>query len=94
MIQPQEKPFEVPKNVACPRCKQVIEYGQTVTPGGRNEFKKGLILVCGSCSLICQVGDSTLIPLSLSQVKSLPKMLQAQLYVACQQVAKHAAEKN
>ena len=89
-----EKPFTVPNNVACPRCKQKIEQGQSVTPDARNEFKKGLIMVCGSCSLICQVGDSTLIPLTLAQVKSLPRLLQAQLLVACRKVAEAIAERN
>ena len=89
-----EKPFEVPNGVNCPRCGQKIMEGQTVTPGGRNEFRKGLILVCSVCSVVCQVADSKLVPLTLDQIKSLPKMLQHQLYVACRKVAEASAEKN
>jgi hypothetical protein len=94
MNQPAEKPFEVPKNVTCPRCKQVIEFGQTVSPEGENRFRKGMILVCGECSLICQVGDSALIPLNLQQVKSLPVNMQAQLLAVCRKVAERVASKN
>lgn len=85
--------FEVPKGVACPRCHQVIDTAQNVTPGSIG-FHKGLIVVCSSCSLISVVGDSNLIPLSLADVKKLPPDTQRALLMTVKSIARHAAERN
>lgn len=86
--------YSVPKGVECPRCKQVIEMAQGVTPGAGRQFKKGMILVCGSCSLICKVGDSALIPMSILEIKQLAPETQRQLMVTVKTIAARAAQQN
>lgn len=94
MSEPTSKPYEVPKGVECPRCKQVIEFGQAVTPGAANVFRKGLIMVCSSCALVCIVGDSKLVPMAIAQIKALPQVQQRQLMAVCNRIAAEAVKKN
>lgn len=92
--QPTGQPYDIPGGIECPRCKQKIQFAQGVTPGAGNQLRKGQILVCYQCALICMVGDSTLIPMSKGQVQSLPKMMQAQLLAVCRKVAEEATKRN
>lgn len=94
MNEPKSTAYHVPKGIECPRCKQAMQFGQGVTPGATNEFKKGLIMVCAKCALISMVGDSKLIPMSKQQVMSLPKVMQFQLAAICQKLAEEATKLN
>jgi hypothetical protein len=82
-----DKPYAVPDGPACPRCGQKITTAQDVTPDSSNVFRKGKLLVCGSCALICRVGDSKLIPVSKKEVLSYPPRIQAMLLITCKRVA-------
>ena len=88
-----QEPYEVPNGIECPRCKHVIQFGQGVTPGAENHFRKGLIMVCANCALVSMVGDSKLIPMSKQQVLTLPKLMQAQLMAVCQKIAAEKTSK-
>jgi hypothetical protein len=90
----KDKPYEVPNGIECPRCKEKITEAQDVVGHEGAHFRKGKILVCATCTLICQVGDSKLIPLSMDQIKSLPKILQSQLLMVCKELAKRTAASN
>lgn len=92
--QESQSAYDIPGGVECPRCKNVIQFGSGVTPGATNEFRKGLVLVCGHCALITMVGDSKLIPMSKKQVMAMPKMFQAQLAAVCMRIAKEATKAN
>lgn len=91
---PADKPYQVPKGVECPRCKQVMQFAQDVTPGASNHFHKGKIVVCSKCALATIVGDSKLIPLSLQQIKNLPPLLRNQLLAVCRKVAENVTRNN
>lgn len=89
-----EKPYAVPNGPSCPRCKQQIVQAQDVTPDSSQQFKKGKLIVCSGCALICRVGDSTLIPVSKQEVLSYPPRIQLMLAVTCKKIAEMATEKN
>ena len=89
-----EKPYAVPDGPSCPRCKEKITQAQDVTPGASNVFRKGKLIVCGNCALICMVGDSKLIPVSKRQVLSLPPRTQMMLLIACRKISESKAESN
>jgi hypothetical protein len=89
-----EKPYPVEGKPECPRCHEVIVEAQDVSPGASQQFKKGKLLVCGHCALVCVIGDSKLLPVSKRQIKSLPKETQKMLWVTCNMVAARIAENN
>jgi ferredoxin len=89
-----EKPYAVPDGPECPRCKEKITQAQDVTPDASNVFKKGKLIVCGNCALICRVGDSTLIPVSKRQVLAMPPQTQMMLMVCCKKIAESKAGDN
>lgn len=93
-IPPQEKPFTVPDNLPCPRCGQVIKNAQSVTPGGANTFRKGLIIVCSQCAMITIVGDSKLLPMSKEDIQKLPPALQQNLLITCNTIAQQQTNNN
>jgi ferredoxin len=84
-----DKPYAVPHGPECPRCHQQIVEAQDVTPDASNVFKKGKLIVCGACALICRVGDSKLIPVSTKEVLSYPPRIQLMLLATCKRVAAH-----
>lgn len=79
--------YSAPKNLLCPRCKTVIETLADTTPDSSNAFRKGKIIVCGNCALINIVGDSSLIPMTMAQVKALPAPIQAMLWKTVKPIA-------
>ena len=93
-IPPQEKPFTVPDGLACPRCNQIIRNAQSVTPGGGNTFRKGLIIVCSQCAMITMVGDSKLLPMSKADIEKLPPKLQQNLLITCNMIAQQQTKNN
>jgi hypothetical protein len=84
-----DAPYKVPGKPECPRCHQQILEAQDVTPGSSNVFRKGKLIVCGSCALICKVGDSKLLPVSKKEVLTYPPQIQLMLMACCRKIAEH-----
>jgi hypothetical protein len=82
-----DAPYKVPGKPTCPRCHEVILEAQDVTPDSSNVFLKGKLIVCGSCALICKVGDSKMIPVSKKEVMTYPPQIQFLLMVTCKKIA-------
>jgi len=87
-----DKPYHIQHGPSCPRCKQQITLAQDVTPDSSNVLRKGKIVVCGSCAMICRLGDSTLIPMTKKQVMALPKLTQQMLLATCLRIADSVAK--
>lgn len=78
----ENKVYDLPKGMKCPRCHKDLSQASGLSPGHRQHFDKNQILLCSYCLLICRVGDSSLVPLALEQVKKLPVQMQRSLLVA------------
>ena len=89
-----EKPYAVPGKPECPRCHEVIIEAQDVTPESSNVFRKGKLIVCANCALICKIGDSKLIPVSKKEVLTYPPRTQMMLLVTCKKIAESKASSN
>jgi hypothetical protein len=87
-----DAPYKVPGKPTCPRCHEVILEAQDVTPDSSNVFRKGKLIVCGSCALICKVGDSKLLPVSKKEVLTYPPHIQLMLMVTCRKIAEYIAK--
>lgn len=64
--------IKVPKNLHCPACGKLFAKAIQTRPGSEPDFRKGMIVICGECSVVLQLGDSALIAMKPEAVNALP----------------------
>lgn len=68
--------IKLPKALLCPACEKPISNASPTRNTGQ-KFSKGMVIICGVCTSVLQVGDSSLILMRPDQVTSLSKESQA-----------------
>ena len=74
----------VPEGLKCPRCQSPITEAAGATPGHCGMLRRDQIILCNECGLLNRLGESSLIPLTLQDIKALPKEMQRALAIVVQ----------
>jgi len=71
--------IKLPKTLICPACSAPITNASATRSAPGQTFQKGVILICSSCTSVCQVGDSSLVLMTPDQVNKLSPQSKAAL---------------
>ena len=78
--------YKLPPGVVCPKCNTTLIGASPVSGSVVKGFKKGNIVVCFHCSCILRVGDSSLIPMTETELVALPEVSQRILAIAVSKI--------